>query len=268
MKENLIELICNRLKSDIDNLRAQFLSCNKNISTKFLEIDDLLPKELAMEIFHRFPAKDQMRFISSFREKKYTFKQLDKTPSILKDITFAIQSPRVITLIEKITGFLHQRPDPSLYAGGLSLMTKNNFLNPHIDNSHDSERRFYRRLNLLYYVTPDWKPEYGGHLELWDNEVKNAVTIHSLFNRLVIMETNSNSWHSVNPVSYDSKRCCVSNYYFSNQSPSGKDYYHVTSFSARPEQKFLRALSSVDNFLRKNIRLVVKKGIGKIDVYK
>jgi Rps23 Pro-64 3,4-dihydroxylase Tpa1-like proline 4-hydroxylase len=171
-------------------------------------------------------------------------------------------------LIEKITGIFNQRPDQSLYAGGLSLMKKGNFLNPHIDNSHDSERKYYRRLNLLYYVTPDWKKEFGGHLELWDNKVKKPVVIESFFNRLVIMETNSNSWHSVSPINNNGKRCCVSNYYFSDQSPSGKDYYHVTSFGARPEQKFLRILCSVDNFLRKNLRLVFKKGVGQVDVYK
>jgi Rps23 Pro-64 3,4-dihydroxylase Tpa1-like proline 4-hydroxylase len=268
MKKNFINIISCRLKNDIDHLSKQFLSGNKNTSTRFLVIDDLLPKELANKIFHSFPESNTMRFISSFREKKYTFKQLDKTPSILKDITFAIQSPKIIRLIEKITGIFNQRPDQSLYAGGLSLMKKGNFLNPHIDNSHDSERKYYRRLNLLYYVTPDWKKEFGGHLELWDNKVKKPVVIESFFNRLVIMETNSNSWHSVSPINNNGKRCCVSNYYFSDQSPSGKDYYHVTSFGARPEQKFLRILCSVDNFLRKNLRLVFKKGVGQVDVYK
>lgn len=268
MEKKIISIISCRLKKDVESLSKQFLSGNKNTSTRFLVIDDLLPKELAMKIFHSFPESIKMRFISSFRERKYTFKQLDKAPSILKDVTFAIQSSKVIRLIEKITKIFDQRPDQSLYAGGLSLMTKGNFLNPHIDNSHDSKRKYYRRLNLLYYVTPDWKTEYGGHLELWDNKVNKPVVIESFFNRLVIMETNSSSWHSVCPISYDGKRCCVSNYYFSSQSPSGKDYYHVTSFGARPEQKFLRILSRVDNFLRKNLRSVFKKGVGKVDVYK
>ena len=49
--------------------------------------------------------------------------------------------------------------DETLYAGGISLMKNKDFLNPHLDNSHDKDKKKYRRLNLLYYVTPDWKYE-------------------------------------------------------------------------------------------------------------
>ena len=267
MKEKIVEIICHRLESDVDKLREEFLSSNININTRFLAIDELLPKHLAMDIYNNFPKIDQMRHISSFREEKYTFKQLNMTPGIVEDITFAIQSPKVISLIEKITGLAGQRPDPSLYAGGLSLMAKNNFLNPHIDNSHDGDRKYYRTLNLLYYATPDWKSEYGGNLELWDNKVQNAQIVPSLFNRLVIMETNLNSWHSVNPVVFDGNRCCVSNYYFSEHSPTSKEHFHVTSFSARPNQKILRIYSKVDSLARNIARKIFKKGVGKRDVY-
>ena len=147
------------------------------------------------------------------------------------------------------------------------MMVKGNFLNPHIDDSHDSERKYYRTLNLLYYVTPDWKPEYGGNLELWDKKVKKALVIPSLFNRLVIMETNLNAWHSVNPVLYDGQRCCVSNYYFSRFSPESREYFHVTSFSARPHQLFRRALAKTDNLMRNGLRFIFQKGVGKHDVY-
>lgn len=267
MKEKFIEIICHKLESNLETFRKEFLSSNKIINTRYLAINDLLPKNLAEDIYNNFPKKEQMRFMSSFREKKYTFKKLNQTAKILLDITFAIQSPKVISLIEKITGIQNQRSDPSLYAGGLSLMTKNHFLNPHIDNSHDSDRKYYRTLNLLYYISPGWKLEYGGNLELWDFKVKMATIIPSTFNRLVIMETNLHSWHSVNPIKYSGNRCCVSNYYFSEDSPSNKEYFNVTSFSARPNQKIRRAVSKIDNLVRNSIRLVFKKGVGKIDKF-
>ena len=267
MKEKIIEMICQRILKDKQTLREEFLSSSKYVGTRFLAIDNLLPESLAIDIYKSFPRKDEMRFFSSFREKKYTFKQLNNAPPILEDITYAIQDPKVIALIEQITGFPSQMPDPSLYAGGLSLMAKHSFLNPHIDNSHDADRKYYRTLNLLYYVTPDWKTEYGGNLELWDIKVKNAKIISSLFNRLVIMETNLNSWHSVNPVLIGANRCCVSNYYFSDHSPEGHEYFNVTSFSARPDQKVLRVFSKVDSFLRNTVRLIFKTGITNRDIY-
>ena len=94
------------------------------------------------------------------------------------------------------------------------MMSKEDFLNPHIDNSHDRDKKRYRKLNLLYYVTPGWEEGFGGNFELWDEKVKKERD-NFKFNRLVIMETNKQSWHSVNIVITDKIRCCVSNYYFS-----------------------------------------------------
>ena len=268
MKNEVVNLICQRLERDQEGLRQTFLRRNEKIGTRFVAVSNLLPDDLAHEIYRSLPSVNQMRLLSSFRERKYTFKQLDLAPSLLKDITVAIQDPKVVSLVEQITGISHQVPDPLLYAGGISIMTAGHFLNPHIDNSHDGERNHYRVLNLLYYVTPNWKPEYGGNLELWNHKVEECITIPSQFNSLVIMETNRKSWHSVNPIVYNGQRCCVSNYYFSTQSPEGEDYFHVTSFCARPEQKVRRAVSAVDNLARSGLRKIWRYGLGRKDVYK
>lgn len=268
MHQTLVRIISQRLEQNANVLEKMFSRRNGKIPTRFLIIDDLLPTGLARDIYHSFPNKEQMRRLSSFRERKFTYKQLDNTSELLKEITFAIQSPEIVARVEKITKIPHQQPDSSLYAGGISMMTLGDFLNPHIDNSHDSDRHRYRTLNLLYYVTPDWKPEYGGNLELWDENVREAETIPSKFNRFVIMETNRNSWHSVSPVTHDGQRCAVSNYYFSEKSPEGEEYFHVTSFSARPEQVFRRALARFDSFVRNGLRFIFRKGMGKSDIYK
>jgi len=267
-EEALASLIVEKLKKNAPELQAAFANSGTDIQTRHLVVDDLLPEDIAGHFYRCFPEKKLMRELSSFREHKFTFKQLDQVPPLLKNITLAIQNPEVVKAVESITGIPDQVPDPRLYAGGISLMAKGNFLNPHIDNSHDGERKLYRRLNLLYYVTPDWKPEYGGSLELWDLEVRRAVVLPSLFNRLLIMETNRFSWHSVSPVLHGGQRCCVSNYYFSPHSPENRDYFHVTSFDARPEQVFRRWVSRADNALRMGIRRLVSKGVGKTDVYK
>ena len=168
-------------------------------------------------------------------KKKLSSKQFQNFPEILRDVTFAIQNVGFINLIEEITGFNNLSGDKYLYAGGLSQMQEGDFLNPHYDNSHDKEREKYRRLNLLYYVTPNWKLEFGGNLELWDKKVKNNITIPSLFNQLVVMETNKYSWYSVSKVLVDKSRCCVSNYYFSENSPNNNKYFHITGFHGRPK---------------------------------
>jgi Rps23 Pro-64 3,4-dihydroxylase Tpa1-like proline 4-hydroxylase len=267
MKETLAGWIVKRLEREEVALTRRFASHSIAMPTRHLAIDNLLPEEIARRFYPCFPPKERMRHLATFRERKFTFKKLDEVPSLLKDITFAIQSPKVVAVIERITGMPGQVPDPHLYAGGITMMTSGDFLNPHIDNSHDGERKLYRMVNLLYYVTPDWMPDYGGSLELWDDRVKTAVVIPSVFNRLVIMETNRHSWHSVSPVRYERQRCCISNYYFSERSPESEDYFHVTSFSARPEQVIRRWIAAADNLARMVVRKFARKGLGKKDVY-
>jgi Rps23 Pro-64 3,4-dihydroxylase Tpa1-like proline 4-hydroxylase len=266
MRDKLIELILKRLEQGSDEILNDFQT-EKGVKTRFAAIDDLLPVETARSIFDAFPALSEMRLLDSFREKKHTSKSLEKYDPLITDITFAFQDKRVITKVAELTGIKEPEGDPHLYAGGISAMAEGHFLNPHIDNSHDYEQKNYRVLNLLYYCSPDWKTEYGGTLELWNEDVTEAVEIPSLFNRLVLMSTNDKSWHSVNQVKKDGIRCCVSNYYFSPHSPNGYETSHVTYFQARPEQTLRRILTKADSGLRTILRKVKKSGFSKKDLY-
>lgn len=203
-------------------------------------------------------------FADTFREKKYTFAKLGELKNPLPEqVTDCLQSQPVIDEIKQITQMVDLEGDASLYAGGLSRMEKSHFLNPHIDNSHDGDRMRYRRLNLLYYVSPDLKEEDGGNFELWDRQVKNPLKLPSKYNRLIVMETNNKSWHSVDVVQSEVARCCLSNYYFTRSSPTGDDYYHVTSFTGRPGQPFRIFYGRVDNFLRQKVATVLGLSRGK-----
>jgi Rps23 Pro-64 3,4-dihydroxylase Tpa1-like proline 4-hydroxylase len=268
VKEELVNLIISKLSPLVNILSKDFQLSGNDVGIRYCAVDDLLPIEMAERISKSFPELNTMRLMNSFREKKLTSKKFDEYDPLLGDVTFAIQDKRVIDLIERITNIKNQVPDPNLYAGGLSAMVKGHFLGPHIDNSHDGSRKYYRTLNLLYYVSPDWCMESGGNLELWDKPVRRNTTIVSCFNRLVIMETTPVSWHSVSPVLTDKVRKCVSNYYFSSESPIGVDYFNVTSFSARPEQPFRRIFAVFDSKLRHLIRKVAHDGFGRKDVYR
>ena len=120
-------------------------------------------------------------------------------------------------------------------------------------------------MNLLYYVTPNWKLENGGHLEIWpDGPKKEPVLIESKFNRLVVMATHETSWHSVNKVkSNGASRCCISNYYFSPEPLNETDKFHVTKFRGRPEETFKNFILDTDANLRMLVRKIFKKGIRK-----
>ena len=265
MKEQLAETIARRLNADFQELHDQFHT--RTVPTGHFTVDNLFSEPIAHQIYAAFPHYSKFRRFDSFRERKSTSKNLDAVPKILSDITFAFQDQAVIDVVERITGIVEQVADRHLYAGGLSMMVEGDFLNPHIDNSHDKDRAKYRTANLLYYVSPDWTAANGGNFELWDERVRTPFEIVSKFNRLLVMETNAKSWHSVNQVRASQPRCCVSNYYFSVQPPGGYPHFHITEFTARPEQKVRRLIASVDSRVRSALRTVVKGGLAKPDVY-
>ena len=265
-RDEIVDHIVARLAADRVTIAADF-GADKGIRTRSTAIDDLLPPELATEIFEAFPSGDQMRLLSSFRERKFTSKSFDRFDPLVSDATFAFQDERVVALVSEITGISDAVGDPHLYAGGISAMEEGHFLNPHIDNSHDHQQRNYRVLNLLYYVTPDWTHDDGGNLELWDGRVIEQTEIVSRFNRLVLMSTNDTSFHSVSGVTGARRRCCVSNYYFSPHSPNSGALSHVTYFRARPEQRVRRVLTRTDSELRTVLRKVRRSGFGKRDLF-
>jgi Rps23 Pro-64 3,4-dihydroxylase Tpa1-like proline 4-hydroxylase len=262
-KNDLINIIQARLSSECEAIKAQWAH-PEGTTTRHFVVEELLPAEVCRNIYEAFP-RDGGGFFSrsSFREKKRTSANLDAYSPILGAITYALQDSRVVRQIADLVGMRELEPDPKLYAGGLSMMFKEDFLNPHIDNSHDADRMKYRRLNLLYYVSPNWQLENGGNLELWNSDQTVPKAIVAKPNRLVVMETNKTTWHSVSPVVVDTPRCCVSNYYFSEESPESAEYFHVTSFTGRPDEKLKRAAALVDNGIRNVVSKTFKVGRGK-----
>lgn len=256
----IAKMICRKIESEATALQQQFSASKDKIGYCYL--DDLLPEEFARQLYAVFPKREEMVHKKSLREDKYVAAQMNQYHPLLEETIYAFQDKNVVKLIGKICGIEQAIPDEHLYAGGLSGMAHKQFLNPHLDNSHDKDRQRWRVLNLLYYVTPDWEPDYGGNLELWPEGLKEKqVTIHSKFNRLAIMATHNQSLHSVSPVVYDGFRCCISNYYFSNTPLLETDTFHVTSFRGRPENVFNDFILQCDTFLRMGIRKIFKKGI-------
>ncbi len=259
-RESLADLIYSKLAAMEETAKKQFDDSKGKIGYFF--IDDLLPEHIATYVYERFPKPEQTTLKRSLREYKYIAAQMDKYDPILEEIIYAFQDERIVSLIGRICKIDNPLPDSHLYAGGISMMGHENYLNPHLDNSHDKDRNLWRILNLLYYVTPDWNVENGGNLELWPEGVKGQqITIHSKFNRLAIMATHNASWHSVSPVNIDRIRCCVSNYYFADEPLLVTDEFHVTSFRGRPEQKAVDVILRADNSIRSGIRKVFKKGM-------
>jgi Rps23 Pro-64 3,4-dihydroxylase Tpa1-like proline 4-hydroxylase len=259
-------------RQDIAHYIVEKLTVEKDIITNMYQkssqaigyfyIDDLLPEVIVKQIYQAFPHPSEMTLKKSIREFKYVSAQMNLYDSILEETIYAFQDTRVVALISEICNCTNLFPDHKLYAGGISMMGKDHFLNPHLDNSHDKDRNLWRVFNLLFYVSPDWTYQNGGHLELWPDGLESSpIVIENKCNRLAVMATHNKSIHSVTKVNSEHVRCCVSNYYFSQNPLLSSDTFHVTSFRGRPESKMTDTLLKIDTFLRMSLRKVFKKGV-------
>lgn len=247
----IADLIVARLEWGLSDIKDDFRT-GPGIPT--CQIMDLLPVEIATRIYAAFPDSGQLMLKRSIKENKLVGAQMDQFDPLLEEAVFAFQDARVVRLVGEITGLELLEPDSDLYAGGISEMKRGSYLRPHLDNSHDKDRQRYRALNLLYYVTPDWRESYGGSLQLWDDGPDGEPrTIPSLFNSLVIMITNKSSWHSVNEVQHEGSRRCVSNYFFSRVCPDETEYFHATSFRAERARGLSDLVMRADNSLRTKV---------------
>lgn len=264
-RNSFAALIASRLSGAEEGASATFKTYSSLDQIGFFVVDDLLPEDVASCIAAAFPAKEAMIAKNSMRERKSIMATMSECDPLVGDVVYAFQEPEVVQAVASITGIRGLEADPLLYAGGISAMGEGDFLNPHLDNSHDRDRKRWRVLNLLYYVTPDWPYDCGGNLELWHHGVGAEVTeIHSRFNRLIVMATHGASWHSVNPVKFNGVRKCVSNYYFAQEPLRRTDRPHVTSFRGRPDHTGIDIALMIDGAARNMIRKVKPGGIAKV----
>jgi Rps23 Pro-64 3,4-dihydroxylase Tpa1-like proline 4-hydroxylase len=227
-------------------------------------IDDLLPAGTARRIYESLPEPGTLMLRESVKERKRVGIKVEDYAPEMAAILFAFQQPEVVAAVGAITGQEGLSADASLYGSGISLMLEGDYLLPHLDNSHDGDGKLYRVLNLLYYVTPDWPEHGGGNLELWDKAMKTRKEVHARFNRLVLMETHTDSVHSVTKVMQPGgMRACISNYYFSAVPSNHKEHVHKTTFFARPGDGLVKKLQltaegKAKNFLARFLKNDIK----------
>jgi len=244
------------LESRIDEYAESFRTAKPH---RYLVVDNFLNEEIAMKAYQEFPKMEEMDRLKDIRQYIAQDPNIAKFNPIFKDIIFDhIQSERLINILTKITEITDLYPDLKLYASGLAQGANGSFLNIHIDNSSHPKNSWYRRLNLLVYLNPNWTEEKGGHFELWSPDMKESVAILPKFNRMMIFATNRQSWHGHRPVNTldGDTRKSINIYYFSPQSPEseGKDYYHVTSFRGRNDETINKIVYPVDNLIRTVVR--------------
>jgi hypothetical protein len=162
-------------------------------------LDDFLEPEAAESAIREFPPLDpeQWNNYLHINERKFSHTDPDTWGPTLQEILRELNSDRFVQFVSTLIGVEGLIADPSLEGGGLHQSTTGGFLNIHADFTvHPHNRRWQRRANILLYLNDDWKPEYGGDLELWSADMKQCVEkVSPVANRVLIFSTNEDSFH-------------------------------------------------------------------------
>lgn len=208
-------------------------------------IDHFLDDEFAEQVLAAFPSIEEAakigRAFSAVNEKgKIQVTDSTKFARPIAELNRALAAPEFLDVLSDVFRMPDLLADDELVGGGIHQTGSRGHLDVHVDFNYIEERQLHRRLNILVYFNKDWKPEWGGNIELWDKDVK--VCHHSfspIFNRCVIFETSDISYHGVTSVQCpgDRARKSFAAYYYTREAPSHwTGEVHSTNFKARPDE--------------------------------
>ncbi|ACK50583.1 conserved hypothetical protein [Methylocella silvestris BL2] len=146
-----------------------------------------------------------------------------------------IYSGEFVEFLEKVTGIEGLVTDPELFAGGLHDIPPGGKFAMHIDFNQHSVTKLDNRLVFITYLNKDWRPEYGGGLELWDVDTNECVAnIEPVFGRTAMFYQSSKSLHGhpkpVNAPNGRHRRSAAAYFYSNGRSDGDGPEFHTTQF--------------------------------------
>ena len=225
---------------------------------KHLVIDNFLTEEVAENLFNNFPKVSELRkHYKGINENKSEGSSFDAYHNDFIKVLDAIKGPDFVKWLEQVVEIDDLLLPDDHRGAGVHQGKNGSFLDIHVDFSVHPILNLHRRLNLLIFLNKDWKPEYGGLLELWNEDVSIlGKSILPAYNRAVIFETTDTSYHGYDVISVPEgvTRKSIYSYYYS---PLGEGVkYHDTIFKPRPSDSFLKKTQT-------NTKESVKNGIKK-----
>lgn len=146
-----------------------------------------------------------------------------------------VHSSAFVDFIQRVTGIPGLVPDPMLASGGMHEIRTGGKFSLHLDFNQHEVTKLDTRLVFITYLNKDWRPSYGGTLELWSMEEKKCVAeVVPSFGRSALFAHSSKSLHGhPNPVKAPdgrSRRSVAAYFYSHGRSDGESASYHSTLF--------------------------------------
>jgi hypothetical protein len=149
-----------------------------------------------------------------------------------------IYSGPFLDFISNLTAIEGLVTDPVLWAGGMHEIPKGGKFALHTDFNKHPVTMLDNRLVFITYLNKDWKPSYGGTLELWDKEQDMCVVkVEPVFGRSILFYQSASSLHG-QPDPVEAPNCqtrrSVAAYYYTNGRPDSQtEKFHGTIYSTQ-----------------------------------
>jgi hypothetical protein len=227
-------------------LRQQYIKADP---FPFVKVENFLDPLFATQVASAYPAFDDairkgrvFKTVNERRKVQITDSKLFPEP--IAQLNNALASREFLSDLAYVTGIPDLLADEELVGGGIHITGPGGRLDVHVDFNYIERRKLHRRLNLLLYLNPIWKEEWGGHIQLWDRSVKSCrQSCAPALNRCVIFETSDISFHGVTPITTRAPypRISFATYYYTREAPPNwNGTVHNTIFKARPEERLRR----------------------------
>lgn len=245
---------------DIEGLRRQWQTAEP---FPHFKIDGFLDDDFAREVADAYPTFEEagrqgrtFNFVNE--QRKVQICDADRFPSPVRRLSDAVSSPAFCEALTDITGVQTLLADPDLVGGGIHVTGPRGRLDVHVDFNYVETKQWHRRLNFLLYLNPVWQEEWGGHVELWSQGVRQLHhSFRPIINRCVVFETSELSFHGVSPVTCPDHvaRKSFASYYYTREAPAGyTGHNHSTVFRARPEELVRQYLLMPAERLQRRLR--------------
>lgn len=203
-------------------------------------IDGLLDDEALRSLASNFPDVQDLSWwqYDNQLEKKFAFNDLAQLHQDFRDFFAEANSPEVVAQLAKLAGLPDLVPDHGLRGGGLHQIIRGGKLDVHEDFNINVDMKAKRKLNMIVYLNEDWDESYGGHLQLWNNDMTVCEkSVLPTFNRVVIFRTDMDSNHGhPDPLTCppDRARRSLATYYYVPMNDEELADVRSTSYKKRP----------------------------------
>ena len=167
---------------------------------EYIIIDNFLKEEIANKIENQFPTNlEDYYCYNNPLEIKYAYDNISNMSHDLQNVFYSLCSIKILDVLKHITDNNKLEYDPTCHGSGLHLHPNNGRLNMHLDyEKHPFLKNKQRYLNIILYLSKNWKEEWGGETELWNEDMSECKVKSKIkFNTALIFKTTEKSWHGL-----------------------------------------------------------------------